>query len=127
LLLTDSGLLPALGTVSTTSNHQLADRRAHEEVRMGLHRGISRLATVATTAAIFASGAPIASAHAISTGSGSGGPTVAASSQPPADSSTDWALIGVSAAGGAVLTAAGMTAARRRGHGTTSRSTASAS
>jgi hypothetical protein len=123
-----SGLLAALGTVPTTSNHQLATARAQQEVQMGLHQGISRLATVATTAAIFASGAPIASAHTISTGGGGGGAVVTASDQ-PADggSSTDWGLIGVSAAGGAVLTAAGMTAARRRGHGSTSRSTASAS
>jgi hypothetical protein len=95
---------------------------------MRLHHGVSRLAAVASAAAIVASGAPIASAHMISTGTGGGnGDTVVTASQPPADNSTDWALIGVSAAGGAVLTAAGMTAARRRGHGPAPQSTASVS
>lgn len=83
---------------------------------MLLHRGASMLAAAASTAAIITSTAPNAGARAISTGSG-GGP-IAVSGQPPADSGTEWGLIGVSAAGGALVTAAGMTAARRRTHPT---------
>jgi hypothetical protein len=95
---------------------------------MRLDRGTSVLATLATTAVILGSGAPVASARGIIAGTGGakGAEPVGASSH-PADSGTDWSLIGVSVAGGAVLTAAGMTAARRRGHGSTSRSAPSVS
>ncbi|MGZ4185297.1 MAG: hypothetical protein ACXVUE_07805 [Solirubrobacteraceae bacterium] len=95
---------------------------------MRLHRGTSALAALATTAAILGSGTPIASARGIIAGGGggNGGQPVVASSH-PANNSTDWGLVGVSAAGGAVLTAAGMTAARRRGHGTPSPSATSVS
>ena len=92
---------------------------------MRIHRGVCMLAT----AAIIASSAPSAGAQAISSGNGGGNASVpaAAASQPAADSSTDWGLIGVSAAGGAILTAAGMTASRRYGHVTHRRSTATLS
>ncbi len=83
---------------------------------MRLHHGASILAAAASTAAIIASTAPAAGAHAISTGSG-GGP-IPVSSQPQANNGSEWGLIAVSAAGGALVTGAGMTAVRRRGHPT---------
>jgi hypothetical protein len=93
---------------------------------MRLKRGVSMLAAAASAGAIMGPAVPAAGAHAISsgTGGGSGSGPVAVSSQQPTGSSTEWGLIGVSAAGGAALTAAGMTAARRRGRATAARSTA---
>jgi hypothetical protein len=93
---------------------------------MRIHRGVSILAAAASAAAIMGSGVPAAGAHAISSGTGGGtdsGP-VAVSSQQATHGGTEWGLIGVGAAGGAILTAAGMTTSRRRGQGTARRSTA---
>jgi len=81
---------------------------------MRIHRGASMLAAAASSAVLIASTAPAAGAHTISTGTG-GGP-IAVSSQPQADSGIEWGLIAASAAGGAIVTAAGMTATRRRAH-----------
>ena len=96
---------------------------------MHLHHGVSMLAAAVSAAALMGSGVQAAGAHTISagTGGGSGASPVVVSSQPATDNGTEWGLIGVSAAGGAVLTAAGMTASRRYGHGTPRRSSATLS
>jgi len=73
--------------------------------------GLRVLAVVATTAAI---GTPAAYAVPIQSGGGAAIPQPApVTAQHDQSPSTDWALIGGSAAGGLALLAAGLTAGRR--------------
>jgi len=78
---------------------------------MRYHNGLRVLAIAATAVAI---GAPAAYAVPIQSGGGGAIPQPApVTAQQDQSGSTDWALIGGSAAGGLAIVAAGLTASRR--------------